>query len=77
MNASAFIAHFRYLNAIETHVIRIYIIILISIVQAQKYRRSTEGKRDIMRTLLIKVFGHAIIYVQRNSFLMLKVFVCS
>ena len=31
-NATAFIAHFRYLNALETHrMIRIYIIILISI----------------------------------------------
>ena len=53
MNAAAFIAHLHYLNALETHVIRIYIIvILISIAQAQKYRRSTEGKRDIVHTLL-------------------------
>ena len=68
-NAAAFITHFRYLNALETHVIRIYIIIniLFSITQAQKYD-NLQRKKEIsyLHYFKIKVFGNAIIYVERN-----------
>ena len=66
-NAAAFITHFRYLNALETHVIRIYIIVLISIAQVKEYD-DVQRKKELsyVHYFKIKVFGNAIIYVLRN-----------